>query len=49
MAERHPGMGDVRGIGLMIGVEFVKDKGTAIRRPICATVWRRLPSSMACC
>lgn len=25
---RHPSMGDVRGIGMMIGVEFVKDKRT---------------------
>ncbi len=28
MAMRHPSMGDVRGIGLMIGVEFVKNKET---------------------
>lgn len=28
MADRHPTMGDVRGSGLMIGIEFVKDKGT---------------------
>jgi len=28
MAERHPTMGDVRGHGLMIGIEFVKDKVT---------------------
>lgn len=28
MQERHPSMGDVRGLGLMIGIEFVKDKFT---------------------
>jgi 4-aminobutyrate aminotransferase len=33
MAERHPSMGDVRGIGLMIGVEFVKDKLTCVPAP----------------
>jgi 4-aminobutyrate aminotransferase len=28
MQMRHPSMGDVRGIGLMIGVEFVKSRPT---------------------
>lgn len=31
MAVRHPSMGEVRGKGLMIGVEFVKDKATKDR------------------
>jgi 4-aminobutyrate aminotransferase len=28
MQKKHPSIGDVRGLGLMIGIEFVKDKKT---------------------
>jgi 4-aminobutyrate aminotransferase len=33
IAARHPSIGEVRGKGLMIGVEFVKDKATKERAP----------------
>jgi 4-aminobutyrate aminotransferase len=33
IAERHPIIGDVRGKGLMIGVEFVKDRETRAYAP----------------
>ncbi len=33
MAERHPTIGDVRGLGLMVGVELVHDKTSRKRAP----------------
>jgi 4-aminobutyrate aminotransferase len=33
LAEKYPVIGDVRGIGLMIGLEFVKDRATRERNP----------------
>ncbi|HEX9892634.1 MAG TPA: acetyl ornithine aminotransferase family protein [Gemmatimonadales bacterium] len=33
LAEKYPAVGDVRGLGLMIGMEFVKDRASRTRNP----------------
>jgi 4-aminobutyrate aminotransferase len=33
LAEKYPAIGDVRGLGLMIGMEFVQDRATRARHP----------------
>ena len=48
LAGAFPQVGDVRGLGLMIGIELVRDQQTQRRRRSCATAWWRWRSSAAC-
>jgi len=44
MRKKHPALGDVRGLGLMMAVDLVKDRGTldpALRDEIVQTAYRR--------
>lgn len=42
MMEKHPSIGDVRGVGLMIGVEFVGKDGRPDKKPLDETLKRCL-------
>ncbi|MFC3917255.1 aspartate aminotransferase family protein [Deinococcus metalli] len=44
-----PGIGDVRGQGPMIAMEFVKDRGAASPIPSWPPAWSRKPARAACC
>lgn len=53
IAARHPSVGDVRGIGLMIGVDFVKDKATrepapALRNRVANLAFERGVIALGC-
>lgn len=42
LKDRHPIVGDVRGLGLMVGLEFVQDRETRAPFPVSAGVARRI-------
>ena len=44
-----PSIGQVRGLGLMIGIEFVKNAETHEPDEACATAWLTWPSNAGCC